>query len=72
MAGVVIHLIGRAQPERHSAGGAFSLPKPGAAVWAALTDHASMSAWWAAVKSVRLETKPNARLWRGIRTSVGT
>ena len=59
LAGLAIYLIGRAQPERHSASIAFTLPKPRALVWAALTDYAAMPQWWPAVKTVRFETRPN-------------
>jgi uncharacterized protein YndB with AHSA1/START domain len=54
----IIWLVGRAQPERHSASISFTVPKPRAAVWAALTDYASIPQWWPAVKSVRIETRP--------------
>jgi uncharacterized protein YndB with AHSA1/START domain len=57
LAGLGLYLIGRAQPERHTASITFTVPKPRAAVWAALTDYAAMPRWWPAVKSVRLETR---------------
>src|SRR5882762_3556628 len=59
LAGLGIYLLGRAQPERHTAALSFTLPKPRAAVWVALTDYASMSRWWPAVQAVRTETRPN-------------
>ena len=62
LAGLVLYLIGRAQPERHTASISFTLPKPSAVVWAALTDYAAMPRWWPAVKSVRLETRPNGEV----------
>ena len=60
--GLVIYLIGRAQPERHSARIQFSVAQPRAAVWTAITDYAAMPAWWPAVKSVRLETRPSGEV----------
>jgi uncharacterized protein YndB with AHSA1/START domain len=62
LTGIILYLFGRAQPERHRASITFTLPKPRPAVWAALTDYASMPAWWPAVKSVRLETRPNGEV----------
>jgi uncharacterized protein YndB with AHSA1/START domain len=41
----VIFLIGRAEPEHHTARVAFTLPKSRPAVWAALTDYAAMPRW---------------------------
>ena len=58
-AGLGLYLISRAQPERHTASINFTLPRPRAAVWAALTDYAAMPRWWPAVKSIRMETRPN-------------
>ena len=54
---LILYLVGRAQPERHSAAITFTLPKPRTVVWAALTDYAAMPGWWPAVKAVRLETR---------------
>ncbi len=62
LAGIVLYLIGRAQPERHTARIVFTLPKSRATVWAALTDYAAMPKWWPAVKSIRLETRPNGEI----------
>ncbi len=59
LAGLTIYLIGRAQPERHTARITFTLPKPRAVVWAALTDYAAMPQWWPAVKAIRFETRSN-------------
>lgn len=56
-AGVVMYLIGRGEPERHTARIRFSVAKPREAVWAALTDYAAMPQWWPAVKAVRFETR---------------
>ena len=57
LAGLVFYLIGRAQPERHTATITFIVPKPRPSVWVALTDYASMPQWWPAVKSIRFETR---------------
>jgi hypothetical protein len=57
--GVGLYCYGRFQPARHTAGISFTLPKPRAAVWAALTDYAALPQWWPAVKSVRFETRVN-------------
>ncbi len=62
LTGIVLYLVGRAQPERHTASIAFTLPKPRPAVWAALTDYATMPRWWPAVKSIRLETRLNGEI----------
>jgi len=62
LAGLVVYLVGRSQPERHTASISFTLPKPRAAVWAALTDYAAMPRWWPAVKSIRFETRPNGEV----------
>lgn len=60
--GLVIYFVGRAQPERHTARIAFTIAQPRATVWAAITDYGSMPQWWPAVKSVRLETRPNGEV----------
>ena len=57
LTGLLLYLLGRAQPERHTSRVSFAVPKPRAAVWAALTDYASMPQWWPAVKSIRFETR---------------
>jgi len=62
LVGVVLYFVGRAQPERHTARIAFTLAKPRAVVWAALTDYAAMPQWWPAVKSIRLETRSNGEV----------
>lgn len=62
VAGLVLYLLGRGQPERHKASRRFTVPQPRAVVWAALTDYASMPQWWPAVKAVRVETKPNGEV----------
>ncbi len=59
LAGLILYLLGRAQPERHTARVSFTVPRPRAAVWAALTDYATMPQWWPAVKSIRFETRPD-------------
>ena len=59
LAGLTLYLIGRAQPERHTAMIHFTLKKSRTIVWAALTDYAAMPAWWPAVTAVRTETRPN-------------
>jgi len=59
VAGLVVYLVGRSQPERHTASIRFSVPQPRPAVWAALTDYATMPQWWPAVKATRLESRPD-------------
>jgi uncharacterized protein YndB with AHSA1/START domain len=59
LAGFALYLLGRAQPGRHTASITFTLPKPRAVVWAALTDYAAMPKWWPAVRAIRFETRPN-------------
>ena len=60
--GLVIYLIGRAQPERHTARITFAVAQPRAVVWAVITDYGSMPQWWPAVQSVRLETKAGGEI----------
>jgi uncharacterized protein YndB with AHSA1/START domain len=62
LVGIILYLFGRAQPERHMARIAFTLPKPRAVVWTALVDYPAMAQWWPAVKTVRLETRPNGEV----------
>lgn len=62
LAGLFFYLVGRAQPERHTATITFTLPKTRAVVWAALIDYAAMPTWWPAVKAIRLETRPNGEV----------
>ena len=62
LAGLFFYLVGRAQPERHTATIKFTLPKSRTVVWAALTDYAAMPTWWPAVKSIRLETRANGEV----------
>lgn len=62
LAGLFLYLVGRAQPERHTATISFTLPKSRAVVWAALTDYAAIPSWWPAVKSVRLETRADGEV----------
>jgi len=57
--GIALYWFGHSLPERHTAQITFEVPKPRAAVWAALIDYAAMPQWWPAVTAVRLETKPN-------------
>ncbi|HWA09400.1 MAG TPA: SRPBCC domain-containing protein [Opitutaceae bacterium] len=59
IAGLVLYLLGRAQPERHTARRSFTVPQSPAAVWGVLTDYAAMPQWWPAVKAVRMEKRPN-------------
>jgi len=56
---LVIYLVGRSQPERHTATIRFAVPQARPVVWAALTDYATMEKWWPAVKATRLETQPD-------------
>lgn len=63
LVGLILYLLGCTQPERHTARITFTLPKPRAAVWAALTDYAAMPRWWPAVKAVRLETRANGEVF---------
>ena len=62
LAGLVLFLIGRGQPERHTASRTFTVSQPCNVVWMALTDYASMPQWWPSVKSIRMETKPNGEV----------
>ena len=62
LAGLVLYLIGRGQPERHTASRTFTVPQSRAAVWAVLTDYAGMPQWWPAVKAVRMETTPRGEI----------
>ena len=62
LTGIILYLIGRAEPERHTASIKFALPKAPRVVWAALTDYAAMPQWWPAVKSVRFETRSNGEV----------
>lgn len=62
LTGLFFYLVGRAQPERHTATINFALPKTRAVVWAALIDYAAMPKWWPAVKAIRLETRPNGEV----------
>ncbi len=61
-ASLILYLIGRAQPERHTASITFTLPRSRAIVWAALTDYAAMPRWWPAVKAIRFETRANGEV----------
>ena len=62
LAGIILYLIGRAEPERHTASIRFTLPKSRPTVWTALTDYAVMPQWWPAVKNVRFETLPDGEI----------
>jgi len=62
LAGVGLYLLGRAQPERHSATITFTLPRARPAVWVALTDYASLPQWWPAVRAVRFETRASGEV----------
>ena len=57
----LLYLFGRLQPERHTSTIWFTLSKPPAVVWEALTDYAAMPKWWPAVKKVRFETPADGR-----------
>ena len=63
IAGLVFYIIGRTLPEKHTSKFSVSLPVPSAAVWAVITDYPKMPEWWPAVKSIRLETRPNGEVW---------
>jgi uncharacterized protein YndB with AHSA1/START domain len=63
LAGLVLYLIGRSLPEHHTARVTVVLPAARPAVWAAINDFTKMPDWWPAVKSVRLETRPNGDVW---------
>ena len=62
LAGIILYLVGRSEPERHTASIRFTLPKSRLVVWTALTDYAAMPQWWPAVKSIRFETRPNGEV----------
>ena len=62
LAGIALYLVGRAQPERHTASIAFALPKSRQLIWAALVDYAAMPQWWPAIKKIRFETRANGEI----------
>ncbi len=62
LAGLVLYLIGRRLPERHTASLTVRLAAKRTVVWATITDYAKMPEWWPAVKTVRLETKPGGEI----------
>ncbi len=63
LAGLVLYLVGRSLPERHTARVSVVLSAPRAKVWAIITDYANLPAWWPAVKAIRLETRPDGEVW---------
>lgn len=40
-------------------------------MWAIITDYANMTAWWHAVKGIRMETRPNGEVWTWNKDSHG-
>lgn len=62
LAGIALFWFGHSLPEQHRAQITFEVAKPRDAVWAALTDYATMPQWWPAVTAVRLETKPDGEV----------
>lgn len=71
LAGLVLYLIGRSLPERHTSRLTVVLPGARPAVWTVITDYARMPEWWPAVKAIRLETRPNAEVWTWNKDSHG-
>ena len=57
LTGLVLYLLGRSLPERHTSRVSVLLPAARARVWAVITDYPAMPAWWPAVKAVRMETR---------------
>ena len=72
LAGLVLYLIGRGLPEKHTSRLTVMLPVARPAVWAVITDYAKMPDWWPAVKGVRLETRPNGEVWTWNKDSHGS
>lgn len=71
LAGLILYLIGRGLPEKHTSRLTVVLPAARPAVWAAITDYAKMSEWWPDVKGIRLETRPNGEVWTWNKDSRG-
>jgi uncharacterized protein YndB with AHSA1/START domain len=63
LAGLVLYLMGRGLPEKHTSRLTVMLPAARPAVWAVITDYAKMPEWWPDVKGVRFETRPNGEVW---------
>ncbi len=56
---LVLYVAGLCLPREHRTQITVTLQASRATVWAALTDYAAMPQWWPAVKSVRLEKRPD-------------
>jgi uncharacterized protein YndB with AHSA1/START domain len=56
---LALYLAGSRLPREHRAQVTVVLSASRVTVWAALTDYAAMPQWWPAVKSVRLEKRPD-------------
>lgn len=63
LAGLVLYLLGRGLPEKHTSHLTVVLPAARPAVWAVITDYAAMPSWWPEVKGIRMETRPNGEVW---------
>lgn len=63
LAGLILYLIGRSLPERHTSRVTVVLPIARPAAWAVITDYAKIPEWWPDVKGIRLETRPNGEVW---------
>lgn len=71
LAGLVLYLIGRSLPERHTSQITVVLPATRPALWAVITDYAKMPEWWPDVRGVRMETRPNGEVWTWNKDSHG-
>lgn len=71
LAGLVLYLIGRGLPEKHTSQLTVMLPAARPAVWAIITDYTKMPDWWPDVKAVRTETRPNGEVWTWNKDSHG-
>lgn len=71
LAGLVLYVLGRGLPVRHTSRLTVVLPAARPAVWAVITDYARMPDWWPDVKGIRLETQPNGEVWTWNKDSHG-
>jgi len=60
---LVVFLAGRRLPERHTSRLTVLLPAARLAVWSVITDYPRMPEWWPAVRTIRLEARPNGETW---------
>lgn len=62
LAGLVLYLLGRSLPERHRMATTVRLGASREVVWDVITDYARIPEWWPAVKSSRVETRPDGEV----------